>query len=194
MTTLSRFGVPLGGGAGRGGMLQPKVKWKFRVRVVNFGPIAGGIELTQNVMSATRPTFQQSEQAVHSYNSVGYYGGKPQWNTVDIEARDDVTNTLSKLVGHQVQKQQNHFEQTSPLAASNYKFQMYLETLDGGNDAVIEQWFLEGCFLTNVNYSNFDYSSSDMVTVSMTVRYDIATQSGGLMPLLPQLATGVMLG
>lgn len=194
MTTLSRFGVPLGGGAGRGGMLQPKVKWKFRVRVVNFGPIAGGIELTQNVMSATRPTFQQSEQPVHSYNSVGYYGGKPQWNTIDIEARDDVTNTLSKLVGHQVQKQQNHFEQTSPLAASNYKFQMYLETLDGGNDAVIEQWFLEGCFLTNVNYSNFDYSSSDMVTVSMTVRYDIATQSGGLMPLLPQLATGVMLG
>lgn len=194
MTTLSRFGVPLGGGAGRGGLLQPKVKWKFRVRVINFGPIAGGIELTQNVMTATRPTFQQSEQAVHSYNSVGYYGGKPQWNTIDIEARDDVTNTLSKLVGHQVQKQQNHFEQTSPLAASNYKFQMYLETLDGGNDAVIEQWFLEGCFLTNVNYSNFDYSSSDMVTVSMTVRYDIATQSGGLMPLLPQLATGVMLG
>lgn len=194
MTTLSRFGVPLGGGAGRGGLLQPKVKYKFRVRVINFGPIAGGIELTQNVMTVGRPSFSQDAQAVHSYNSTGYYGAKPQWGTIDLEARDDVTNVLSKLVGHQVQKQQNHFEQTSPLAASNYKFQTYLETLDGGNDAVVEQWFLEGCFLTNVNYSSFDYSSSDAVTISMTIRYDIATQSGGLMPLLPQLTTGVMLG
>ncbi len=194
MTILSRMGVPLGGGQGRGGILQPKVKYKFRVRVINFGPIAGGLELTQNVMSVTRPTFNQPEQEVHSYNSIGYYGQKPNWSSISLEARDDVTNSLSKIVGHQVQKQMNHFEQTSPLAASNYKFSTFIETLDGGNDAVLEQWHLEGCFLTSADYGNFDYSSSDPNTISMEIRYDVATQGGGLMPLIPQLAAGVMLG
>jgi len=194
MTTLSKFGVPMGGGSGRGGMLQPKVQWKFRVRVVNFGPVAGGLELSQQVISASRPTFTQDPQEVHAYNSVAYYGGKPKWSTINMELRDDVTNVISKLVGHQVQKQQNHFEQTSPLAASNYKFNTYLETLDGGNDAVLEQWYLEGCFLTSVNYNGFDYSSSDAMKISLEVRFDNATQSGGLMPLIPQILPGVLLG
>lgn len=194
MTTLSRFGVPLGGGAGRGGMLQPKVKYKFRVRVINFGPIAGGLELTQQVMSATRPAMSTDAMEVHSYASRAYYGGKPQWSPITIELRDDVTNSVSKLVGHQVQKQQNHFEQTNPLSGVNYKFNTYLETLDGGNDTVLEQWYLEGCFLTEANYGNFDYSSSDPMTISLNIRYDIATQSGDLMPLLPQLIPGVLIG
>lgn len=194
MSTLSKFGVPLGSGQGRGGILQPKVKYKFRVRVIGFGPVAGGLELSQQVVSVSRPTFTQEANPIHAYNSTGYFGAKPLWSTISLEVRDDVTNAVSKLVGHQVQKQQNHFEQTSALAASNYKFQTYLESMDGGNDGVIEQWHLEGCFLTSVNYNGFDYGSSDAMTISMEVRFDNATQSGGLMPLLPQLNAGVLLG
>lgn len=194
MTTMSRFGVPLGGGAGRGGMLQPKMKWKFRVRVANFGPINGGLELSQQVISASRPNMTQDPVEVHSYASRAYYAGKPQWAPISIELRDDVTNSVSKLVGHQMQKQQNHFEQTSPLAGINYKFNTWLETLDGGNDTVLEQWYLEGCFLAGVNYGQFEYSSSEPMTVSLEIRYDIATQSGDLMPLIPQLMPGVLIG
>lgn len=194
MTTMSRFGVPLGGGQGRGGMLQPKMKWKFRVRVINFGPIAGGLELTQQVMSASRPNPSNEPVTVHSYASTAYYAGKASWAPISIELRDDVSNSVSKLVGHQVQKQQNHFEQTSPLAGVNYKFNTYIETLDGGNDTVLEQWYLEGCFLSSVNYGSFDYSSSDAMTISLDIRYDIATQSGDLMPVLPQLLPGVLIG
>jgi hypothetical protein len=70
---------------------------------------------------------------------------------------------------------------------------MFIETLDGGNDAVLEQWHLEGCFLTNIEYDSFDYDSSEVMTVTMTIRYDNATQSGGLMPVLPQRLIGPML-
>lgn len=191
--TLSNFGVPLGGGQGRGGLLQPKTRWKFRVRMINFGPVAGGTDITYNVMNVSKPAFNQAEQDVHSYNSIGYYGGKPTWSPISMEIRDDVTNTIAKLVGHQLQKQMNVFEQTSPLAASNYKFEMFIETMDGG-DAVLEQWHLEGCFITNYNPGSWDYSSSDMATISLDIRYDVATQSGGLMPLVPQITNGVMLG
>jgi hypothetical protein len=192
-STLNQFGVPLGGGAGRGGILQPKTKHKFRVRVINFGPVAGGIELSQQVISVGRPQKQQSPVEVHSYNSIMYYAGKASWNSISLRVRDDVTNSVSKLIGHQVQKENNYFQQTTPLAGSNYKFQMYIETLDGGDDAVLERWFVEGCFLENVEWGDNEYSSADAVEISMTIRYDNATQEGGLMPLNPQLGVGPLL-
>lgn len=192
MTTLQNFGVPLGAGAGRGGILQPKPKHRFRVRVINFGPVAGGLELTQQVQSVSRPTSTQPPVEVHAYNSIAYYAGKHSWNSIELQVKDDVTNAVNRLVGYQLQKQMNHFEQTTPLAGSNYKFQMYIETLDGGNDGMLEQWFLEGCFLEQVNYNQFDYSNADIMMIDMTVRYDNATQNDGLMPLLPVVGTGPM--
>ena len=166
MTTLNKFGVPLGGGAGRGGMMQPKVKWKFRVRMIGFGPIAGGLELTQQVASVGKPSFSQPANEIHAYNSIDYFAGKGKWDSISLEIRDDVTNAMSKLVGHQIQKQTNFFEQTSPLAGINFKFGMFIEQLDGGNDAVVEQWELEGCFLTKVSYGSLDYSSNDAMMIS----------------------------
>jgi len=186
MPTVQNFGVPVDGG-GRGGMLQPKTKYKFRVRVVNFGPIQGGIEFTQQVQSVGRPTVASSAIAVHSYNSIAYYPSKAEWSPIDLTLRDDTSNSVSRLVGHQEQKQMNHFQQTSPLAGSNFKFQMFIETLDG-NDAVLEQWELEDCFLENINWDGFDYSSSDYMTIQLSVRYDNATQTGGLMPLQPEFS------
>jgi hypothetical protein len=191
--TLQNFGVPLGGGAGRGGILQPKPKHRFRVRVFKFGPIAGGLELTQQVMHVSRPSRSQGAVKVDSYNSIAYYAGKAEWSPVELSVRDDVTNAVAKLIGHQEQKQMNHFEQTSPLAGSNYKFEMYIETLDGGNDGVLEQWYLENCFLESINYDGFDYGSAEPMTIQMSVRYDNATQLGGLMPENPELLSGPMM-
>ena len=193
MSTLVNFGIPLGSGTGRGGMLQPKTKQKFRVRVFSFGPVNGGLELTQQVVSVGRPQMQQEAVAVHSYNSVAYYAGKAIWQAISLTVRDDVSNSVSGLVGHQMQKQMNFFQQTTPESGANYKFSMYIETLDGGNDAILEQWILEGCFLENVNYESFEYSSADAMTIEMSVRYDNATQQGGLMPASPNLGVGPML-
>jgi hypothetical protein len=174
-------------------MLQPKVKYKFRVRVMGFGPIATPLDLTAQVQSVGRPTAATDAVAVHSYNSVAYYGGKPIWSSIELSVRDDVTNSVTRLVGHQQQKQTNFFQQTSPLAGSNYKFDMKIEAMDGGNNGVLETWNLEGCFLENVAYGEFDYAANDAMTINMTIRYDNATLADGLMPLLPELQPGVFL-
>lgn len=186
-STLQNFGVPLGGGSGRGGILQPKVKWKFRVIVTNFGIPTGSIALTQQVATVGRPHYSNEAQTVDSYNSRAYFEGKPSWETISLVVRDDVTNSVNSLVGAQLQKQMNFFQQTTPLSGANYKFQMLIDTLDGGDDTVLEEWFLEGCFLTDVEYDDFDYSASEAMKITMTVRYDNATQTGGLMPLVPIL-------
>ena len=187
--TLSKFGVPINGT--RTAQLMPKIKHRFRVRVVNFGPIAGGLELTQQVMSVDRPNVGFNHIEVQSYNSRMYYAGKAEWQQTTLKLRDDITNSLSKLVGHQVQKQMNFFEQTSVAAGINYKFTMFIELMDGGNDTVFETWTLEGCFLETVNYNNLDYTSSDPVEIDLTVRFDNATLGDGLFTLNPQNTSGV---
>jgi hypothetical protein len=190
--TLSKFGVPINGA--RNGLFMPKIKHRFRVRVINFGPIAGGLELTQQVMSVDRPNVNFSSQQVHSYNSIMHYAGKAEWQTINLTVRDDITNSVSKLVGHQVQKQMNFFEQTSVAAGINYKFTSLIELMDGGNEEIFEQWTLEGCFLETINYQNLDYSSNDAVDIQMTVRFDNATLADGLFELNPQFRAGVTIG
>lgn len=193
METLNKFGVPLGGGQGRTGLFQPKMKNRWRVRVVNFGPIQGGLELTQQLQSVTKPKLSHEEVPVHSYNSIAYYAGKHQWDTITLVVRDDLTNTVSRLVGHQMQKQMNHFEQTAFAAGVNYKFTTYIEVMDGGNDVVVETWTLEGCFIQAIDYSDLEFSDSQYQTITMTIRFDNATQADGLMPLIPDMIQGVRL-
>lgn len=192
MSTLQNFGVPLGGS--RGPMLSPKLKHKFRVRLIGFGPLATPLDVSAQVESVGRPTYTQAQAEVHTYNSVMYIGGKHAWNSVDLTVRDDVSNAVTRIVGHQEQKQVNHFQQTTPLAGTNYKFEMRVETMDGSNDGVLESFEYEGCWLENVTYGEFDYKdTSGYSTITMTIRFDNVTQGGGLMPLIPELRPGILI-
>lgn len=192
--TLSKFGVPLGGGDGRGGQLQPNYKYRFRVRVINFGPVAGGIEITQQVQTVSKPTLSHEPITVDAYNSRANYAGKHTWEPISLVLKDDMTNKVSRLVGHQMQKQLNHFEQTAFAAGVNYKFTMYIETMDGGNDTVVEQWVLEGCFVESAQFSDLDYSDSSFQTTTLQIRYDNATMSDGLMTTVPEMINGINIG
>lgn len=177
--TRSKFGVPVVGNTGSG-ILMPKLKYRFRVTML--GGFAGEPEarvLTQNVNTVTRPTYTAEEVMIDSYNSKMYVQGKHTWEAIELAVRDDISNSVSKLVGAQLQRQLNHFQQTTPAAGNDYKFDMQIEVLDGVNAGASEVWFLEGCFFTNVNYSDHDYTANDPVTITMTVRYDNATHYQG---------------
>lgn len=188
--TLNRFGVPHAGG--QVGMLQPKPKYRFRVVVVNFGTGNDQGDLTRQVMSVGKPRISHEPVTVDSYNSRAYYAGKHTWEELTLVVRDDISNAVSKLVGQQLQKQLNHFEQTGYVAGVNYKFNMFIDTLDGGNtidtpgtngipgvnNGILERWSLEGCFLSNVSYEDLDYSDSNPQTITMQVRMDNCTYVG----------------
>src|SRR5271165_353243 len=125
--TISKFGVPLNGAPL--GILQPKQKYRFRVTFQNFGENNGLREMTANVVSCTRPKYNAEEIKLDSYNSVGWIQGKSSFDTIELKLRDDITNSVISSVGAQIQKQMNHYEQTSAVSGINYKFQMYIDTL-----------------------------------------------------------------
>lgn len=180
--TLSKFGVPLVPGTNGVGILMPKLKYRFRVSMQNFGPVGSALNLTRQVETCGRPTLNHESTPLHSYNNVVYIPKKPEWSTIEIKVRDDVSNSVAALVGAQIQKQMNHFDQTSALAGVNFKFATVIEVLDGGNTGILENWYLEGCYLESINYDSLDYTSSDPVAITLTIRYDNATQDNTIMP------------
>jgi len=183
VASLTRFTVPLASdqSAQGQGLLMPKLKYRFRVIFENFGQTAERTELTKQVVSATRPTVTFDEVTLDVYNSKIKLAGKPSWNDVTVTIRDDASGAVSRMVGEQLQRQFDFFEQSSALTGISYKFTMKIEMLDGGNGADVPQplevWELYGCYLQSVNYGDLNYSESNAVELSMEIRYDNALQT-----------------
>jgi len=185
ITSLSKFTVPLptGQSATSQGLLMPKLKYRFRVSLENFGVSKPTTELTKQVMNVTRPGVSFDNIELHVYNSKINYAGRYTWTDISLVVRDDATGEVSRLVGEQIQKQFDFFEQSSASSGIDYKFLTRIEILDGGNGAneprVLETFELTGCYLQNTVYSNTDYSSSDPIDITLTIKYDNAIQVDG---------------
>ena len=183
ISTLSKFTVPLSSdqSSASQGLLMPKLQYRFRAILENFGVSTPRSELTKQVMDITRPNLTFDKVTLDVYNSRVYVAGKHTWDTITIQLRDDVNNSVSKLVGEQIQKQFDFFEQASAASGIDYKFTARIEMLDGGNGAsapnVLETWELYGAYIENVNYNTLAYNTSEPATISLSVQYDNAVQT-----------------
>ena len=183
ISTLSKLTVPLDSNASASnqGLLMPKLQYRFRVFLEGFGVSTPTTELTKQVQDVTRPNLSFENMTLDVYNSKVYYAGKHTWEAITLTLRDDVSNNVQKLVGEQLQKQFDFFEQSSAASGTDYKFVTRIEITDGGNGAnavtVLETFELYGCYLEGTNYNTLNYATSEVVTVALTVRYDNAIQT-----------------
>ena len=183
ISTLSKFTVPLANdqSSASQGLLMPKLQYRFRVILENFGVSTPRSELTKQVIDVTRPNLTFDDVTLDVYNSRVYLAGKHTWEAITLNLRDDVNNSVSKLVGEQVQKQFDFFEQASAASGIDYKFTTKIEMLDGGNGAsapgILETWELYGSYVNSVNYNTLAYATSDPVTITLSIRYDNAVQT-----------------
>ena len=185
VASLSRFTVPLASdqSSSTQGMLMPKLKYRFRISFENFGVDKTTTELTKQVAEAARPQVSFEDKTIEVYNSKIHYAGKPTWQKMTIKLRDDVTNAVTKLVGQQVQKQFDFFEQASASSAGDYKFTMRIEMLDGSNGSdgdsksSLETWVLYGCYIQETNFETLAYNSADAMMITLGIQYDNAQQT-----------------
>lgn len=186
IAALSNFTVPLASdqSASTQGLLMPKLQYRFRISLENFGVSGSTTELTKQVATAARPKLEYTDQTIDVYNSTIHYASKPKWGTMVVELRDDVTGAVSKLVGEQNQKQFDFFEQSSAASAGDYKFTMRIEMLDGGNGAdtpnVLETWECYGCYLTSTDWNKtaLNYKESAPLMIALTIQPDNCVQVG----------------
>jgi hypothetical protein len=184
ISSLLNYTVPLSGGGQSGasqGLLMPKLKYRFRVTFIGFGANNATFELTKQVITSGRPSVAWENVELNVYNSKINYAGKYTWDPVQIVLRDDVSNAVTKLVGQQVQKQFDFFEQSSAASGSDYKFQTNIEILDGGNGAnaatTLEVFELYGCYIQKVAYQQGDYKVSEAMDITMDIKFDNALQT-----------------
>lgn len=205
VATLSRFTVPLASDVSspNQALLMPKLKYRFRVTFANFGVTTPTTELTKQVIDVTRPNLTFEDITLDVYNSRIYLAGKHTWDPITITIREDVGGFVQKLVGEQLQKQFDFYEQASAASGIDYKFSMRIEILDGGNGVnvpgVLETTEMYGAYIQNANYQNLAYSESDAVSIQLAIKFDNCIQtpfdrSGIGIPISPRtagtLATG----
>jgi hypothetical protein len=182
ISTLLNLTVPLANdtSASAQGLLMPKLQYRFRVTLENFGVSGDTQELTKQVIDASRPNVQFDQIEIPVYNSRVYLAGKHQWQAVTLTLRDDVNGNVTRIVGEQLQKQFDFFNQSGGTSGQDYKFLQRIEVLDGGNGTndvgVLETWELYGCYLTQVDYGSMAYATNDPMTVSLNIQYDNAVQ------------------
>jgi hypothetical protein len=176
MAVITNFGVPVDNSATT---LMPKLQYRFRVTFQGFASETK--DVTQNVISSSRPNLTHEEVVIDSYNSKMYLAGKHTWEPITVVFRDDMSSKVIKAIGNQLNKQVDHADQASAISGSAYKFGMQIETLDGNNTSpvVFDTWDLAGCFITQVQYGDLNYADSTMVQVTMTIRYDQAAHLMG---------------
>jgi len=183
ISTLSKLTVPLDSSqsASNQGLLMPKLQYRFRVSLENFGVSTPTTELTKQVIDITRPNLSFETTTIDVYNSKVYLAGKHTWEAVTLTLREDVSNNVQKLVGEQLQKQFDFFEQSAAASGSDYKFVTRIEITDGANGAnavnILETFELYGCYIESANYNQLAYQTSEPVTVTLSLRYDNAIQT-----------------
>jgi len=185
ITTLQNISVPTEGAGSNSSLLMPKLQYRFRVLLDNFGTTGGPDgtrEVSRQVVDVTRPNVSFEQMTIEAYNSKTYLAGKHTWDPITLTLREDANNNVQKVVGQQLQKQFDFFEQSSAVSSGTYKFQTRIEILDGGNGAnganVIDRFQLVGCYLESANYNSLAYATNEAVTTTLAIRYDNAIQFG----------------
>lgn len=179
MATINDIGI-----AGIGtGILQPKLKHKWRITFANMGGGADSQPLSMQAVTATRPILNFDEVELNRYNSRAWVAGKHTFEQMTITFEDDISGSASKVIQEQLQNQQWLIGAEGQWLASRgegslYKFVIYMDLLDG-NEGVVEKWTIEGAWLQNVDYTDLDYSTSDAIQITATIRYDHARQTLG---------------
>ena len=168
---LDKFNVD---GGTSGVLVQPKLSYRFRVLLNEFGA-GDNLELTSQVVSASRPSLTHDDVVIDVYNSRIKLAGKHNWDDVTLTVRDDVTGNVAKAIAAQMQKQVDHANQSSTRAGGGYKFGMAIQNLDGSQPAeILDSWQLGGCYISNVNYGENNYATSDPLQITIVIKYDNA--------------------
>lgn len=173
MSTIADFGIPE---VLTGGLLQPKLKDRWRV---TFQGMGGGVNSSPISVAATTislPTINFEEIEIHRYNSRSWIAGKSNYDPISLTFEDDVKGEAHKVVQEQIQKQkwltgsEGPFLGTAP-EGSLYKFVTVIDLLDG-HEQVIDKWTLEGCWLASIQAGELDYAANEQLVVTLSIRFD----------------------
>lgn len=156
-----------------------KHRWLFRIENISGGGDDGVNALPPSRSARPNVSFKEME-AQHLTETI-YYPAKPEWKPITLVLYDIKKKTIHPIFEwvkkiYEPQKETDNWRPScivSPIEDAKFKKRASLELYDGcGN--IIEKWVFENIWPQQVEFGDLDMSSSDIVTLEMTMRYDRA--------------------
>lgn len=124
------------------------------------------------VTKASRPSISMEETTIPFLNTQTYVIGKYSWDTIDVSLRDPIGPSATQAVMEWVRLHSESVTGRQGYAAG-YKRDVEIEMLDP-TGVVVSKWILKNTMVTKANFDSLDYSSSDLATIDLTLRFDYA--------------------
>ena len=126
------------------------------------------------VTSAARPSAKINSVAIPFLNTSTYVAGRFEWNEIRVTFKDPIGPSASQAL---MEWFRLHAESVTGRmgSAAGYKKNVDLEMLDP-TGVVVEKWKLEGCFITDLNFNELDYSRDDLASITCSLRMDRCIQ------------------
>jgi len=143
---------------------EPKLKNRF---VMSIDGIPAYL-----IKTAARPSITFEEVELNHMNVKRFVKGKGTWETIEITMYDPVVPSAAQAAMEWIRL--SHESVTGRDGYSDfYKKDVDFQVLGPVGD-VVEQWKLKGTWIQSANFNDLDFSSSDPVEISLTLRYDYA--------------------
>lgn len=161
---------------------QPSVEPKRSFRW--YFTLAGQAEQleTYAIKTVKKPSYTVSEVPHQFVAHTFYYPGRVTWNTVDVTFVDPVIPDQSAAITNMFVRAGYRVPKNEQIALSSFSKERFvvavgtpiITQIDADGNP-IEEWTLNNCFFTNIDYGQLDYSSEELVINSVTLRFDYAT-------------------
>ena len=143
---------------------EPKVKNRFIMYIEGIPAYL--------IRAANRPSIIFEEIALDHINTKRYVKGKGRWQQLQITLYDPIVPSAASAVIEWIRL--HHESATGRDGYSDfYKKNINFQVLGPVGD-IIEKWTLNGAFIADASFGDLDFSSSDPVEITLTLRYDYA--------------------
>lgn len=124
------------------------------------------------IKTAARPTYTTEEVEIPWINATRYIAGKTKFNTMAVTLHEAIAPAASQQVMEWIRL---CYESVSGRGgyADFYKRDIQLKILDPVG-TVISLWDIKGAFITESNFGDLAYETSDQIELSLTIRFDNA--------------------
>jgi len=161
---------------------DPKRGFRFRVQIAGLGGDHEGF--IWYAKKADKPKVSFTE-AKHEYlNHTYYWPGRASWNEVSITFVDpvepDLAGSMSKLLetaGYRIPRtthKDEDFASMSKAGSTAALGSILIEQIDEEGET-LEKWTLNNAWVMEVTFGDLDYSSDDLLELTMKFRYDWAS-------------------
>lgn len=160
--------------------VEPKRSYRFRLKSINGLTIHDAKSIPWwNAKKVDKPSYTVSTNKYRLINHEINVPGIISWNPINIEIVDmggvikDLLAQLGSFGYSPTQAKLGLDTGLSKATAMDKIGNLTIEQLDGDGKP-LDVWKLEGAMITEVRFGNLDYTSDEIISLTLVVTYDYA--------------------